>query len=707
MIDPGTSAWFHVTPDTSDASCNTGSSIPEAVNQDTRCSSHHYGTDVVFQALKLAETLPSDSTNETVLFQALMNEIITLPVTTVVHIPRSVRPLLAQVLSSELSHARLHGIWGFARFHLFAKAVLRCPPRGGRKKRLVVKSILLTRLKRWQEGDLIGLWEEARVESALSQKSKPTSVAQQNSRRAALLAGEGRFRDAMRSLGSLGCATTADQVAVEELMKRHPENDLPDWNSDIPPPLTVSSASVLEVSRNFPRGTSPGGSKFRCQHLLDAVDGTAPSAADCLENLTLLICFLLSGRADTRISPWLTGAPLTALYKRQGGVRPIAVGEILRRITSRLCCSAVKPRLPEFFLPSGQVGVGIKGGLEAAVHTLSGFIESHGDNPDLCCVKIDFSNAFNECQRSTFLRRVQRDFPEIFAWCQWCYHCAGELRFGNISIKSTTGVQQGDPLGPLLFSLVVLDVLDSIGQTPGLTLQLWYLDDGTFVGSRTAVSSLLNKLSLVGPSHGLLLNMNKCEVFWPTGDASFPEFPAEIQRIQNSAEGLELLGSPVYGSDRFFDTFLAKRIDKVRCLQDLLPDLKDPQIELHLLRSCMGVCKINHLLRTVPSNRVEKQLVRFDYNIRSCLETISLSSISDVSWAQATLPIRLGGLGLRSAERSSTAAFIGSCNGTRLLSAQLLENCLENSSMPFNHDSTFPGELLMRDRLSHLYIHKQ
>ena len=152
-------------------------------------------------------------------------------------------------------------------------------------------------------------------------------------------------------------------------------------------------------------------------------------------------------------------------------------------------------------------------------------------------------------------------------------------------------MQQGDPLGPLLFSLVVLDVLDSIGQTPGLTLQLWYLDDGTFVGSRTAVSSLLNKLSLVGPSHGLLLNMNKCEVFWPTGDASFPEFPAEIQRIQNSAEGLELLGSPVYGSDKFFDTFLAKRIDKVRCLQDLLPDLKDPQMELHLLRSCMGVCK--------------------------------------------------------------------------------------------------------------------
>ena len=104
-----------------------------------------------------------------------------------------------------------------------------------------------------------------------------------------------------------------------------------------------------------------------------------------------------------------------------------------------------------------------------------------------------------------------------------------------LAIKSTTGVQQGDPLGPLLLSLVVLDVLDSIGQTPGLTLQLWYLDDGTFVGSCTAVSSLLNKLYRWLAPHTVyvLLNMNKCDVFWPTGDTSFPEFPGEIQRIQN------------------------------------------------------------------------------------------------------------------------------------------------------------------------------
>ena len=47
------------------------------------------------------------------------------------------------------------------------------------------------------------------------------------------------------------------------------------------------------------------------------------------------------------------------------------------------------------FLPTQWLsGCGNKEGLEAAVHTLRGFIESHGDNTDQCCIKIDFSNAF-------------------------------------------------------------------------------------------------------------------------------------------------------------------------------------------------------------------------------------------------------------------------------------------------------------------------
>ena len=46
--------------------------------------------------------------------------------------------------------------------------------------------------------------------------------------------------------------------------------------------------------------------------------------------------------------------------------------------------------------------------------------------------------------------------------------------------------------------------------------------------------------------------------------------------------------------------------------------------------------------------------------------------LSDHSWCQATLPFRLGGLGLRESVLSSPAAFLGSCNSTHDLASTLL-----------------------------------
>ena len=93
---------------------------------------------------------------------------------------------------------------------------------------------------------------------------------------------------------------------------------------------------------------------------------------------------------------------------------------------------------------------------------------------------------------------------------------------------------------------------------------------------------------------------------------------------------------------------------------------------MHLLRSCLSLCKINHLLRTVPSDKIPPQLQQFDINMQKTLKRIINCSISESSWHQATLPIRLGGLGLREACRSSPAAYLSSCNLTRKLSCRLL-----------------------------------
>ena len=96
---------------------------------------------------------------------------------------------------------------------------------------------------------------------------------------------------------------------------------------------------VLSCLRGFPKGTSPGASKLRVQHLLDAVAGsTTPAARECLLSLTCLMNHLLSGKGPSCLAPWLCGAHLTALLKKGRSDRPIAVGEVLRSLVSRLCC---------------------------------------------------------------------------------------------------------------------------------------------------------------------------------------------------------------------------------------------------------------------------------------------------------------------------------------------------------------------------------
>ena len=190
--------------------------------------------------------------------------------------------------------------------------------------------------------------------------------------------------------------------------------------------------------------------------------------------------------------------------------------------------------------------------------------------------------------------------------------------------------------------------------------------------TRDALSTFLELLISRGPDFGLHINRDKCEILWPSGDQEFSRFPPEIRRLDVSSNGAELLGSPLLGSKEYFDVFFKSRVDVVLDAQARLVNLDNPQVSVHLLRSCLSACKINHLLRTVPPGTADSQLARFDHGLRHTLGVITQSSISDTCWLQATLPIRLGGLGFRETLTSSSAAFLGSCHSSRQIIVRLL-----------------------------------
>ena len=184
----------------------------------------------------------------------------------------------------------------------------------------------------------------------------------------------------------------------------------------------------------------------------------------------------------------------------------------------------------------------------------------------------------------------------------------------------------------------------------------------------------MSQISTQSCHYGLLLNQSKCEVYWPTGDQEFPEFPPKVTRL---TEGVSLLGSPIWGSTEYMSACVTKLVCKVEAVQDKIADLDDPQIELHLLCSCAGICKINHVLHTVPFETMQAPLLQFDASLKATLSKISHSPIPDQSWKQAMLPFRLGGIGLRETTNTAPITFLASCEA---LSSSCYQHSVSGSS---------------------------
>ena len=67
----------------------------------------------------------------------------------------------------------------------------------------------------------------------------------------------------------------------------------------------------------------------------------------------------MEGKTPTSIQPFFFGANLTALQKKQGGVRPIAVGCTLRRLAAKVASSKVVGRMGELLTPQ-QLRYGVR-----------------------------------------------------------------------------------------------------------------------------------------------------------------------------------------------------------------------------------------------------------------------------------------------------------------------------------------------------------
>ena len=268
-----------------------------------------------------------------------------------------------------------------------------------------------------------------------------------------------------------------------------------------------------------------------------------------LKALHKLVNLLCSGSAPSCIMTHLCGASLLASIKKDGGLRPIAVREVLRRLTAKGLARASN-RKANCILAPLQVGVGVPRGTEAAVHALRNTQENVSiQDSDKWVLLLDFANPFNSIDREIMLSEVQSRLPGLSAWFQFCYSNPSSFLFGILC-------GSGDDL------LKALDIVEEMG-----------------------------------PSRGLQLNRHKSLLYIPPTDRSTTNpLPSDIPVAH---DGFVLLGSRIV-SPSFCDLHVQKQVEKLSHTLSFLSDLRDSKMETTILRSCLGFPKISFLIRTCP-----------------------------------------------------------------------------------------------------------
>lgn len=479
---------------------------------------------------------------------------------------------------------------------------------------------------------------------------------------------DGNVSSAFRVLSSAP-NISVDLDVIQKLEELHPSEERFKGKS---PGLVLPSTKVNikfdfeKIIKSFPPGTAAGPDGWRVQHFIDVLR-TCPAGShlDPRPMFSKIVeTFISSGFPSQLVS----SARLIPLPKKDSGIRPIAIGNVWRRLTAKVVLKSMLPKSLSLLKPQ-QLGVGISGGAEHICHAVRLKLNENQNDPKFAILQVDFKNAFNRISRPAFLQVIKSKFPQFWKFLSCCYLDPPSLFvYGRGDdtdvIKSENGVQQGDPLGPLLFSLVIDILVKKISSNFPNLLNLWYLDDGHILGDINTLPSVIKLIQVEGENLGLSMNLEKSKLFFPALNQNndlLSLFPPTLPVVD---EGISVLGVPIGGLDFINDSYTSKLKKTSESLGKLVK-LDDPQVAFKLVSGCLSLSSVNYFLRCSPPSLTLNLSKSYDSLVLSALSSILGTPFSKTQIQQIELPMKLSGLGIRSAVKHRDAAFISSINSSR------------------------------------------
>ena len=280
-------------------------------------------------------------------------------------------------------------------------------------------NVLQQRLKHWDEGNFLEILAEGRIIQrrlkSTSKKKKIPDVSRIFSR----LMFQGKIRAAMKFVESnsdSGVLPTTDEV-LEALKEKHPPAAPIQQGCLLQGPLNPPQAAyfydinevLIHKAALQTRGAA-GPSQFDADQFRRVLCSNhfKSEGKDLRDQIATFARKIASETLDPDSLDAYVACRLIPLNKNPG-IRPIGIGEVLRRIVGKAVVWCLKDEIQEAAGPL-QVSSGLQGGAEAAIHAMRDIFRTESTDG---VVLVDASNAFNRMNRMVALHNIQFTCPPM------------------------------------------------------------------------------------------------------------------------------------------------------------------------------------------------------------------------------------------------------------------------------------------------------
>ena len=525
-------------------------------------------------------------------------------------------------------------------------------------------SCLQRRLALWDKGDIAELLKEGKaiqssLKASFSRRGAKDDVS--TARNFSQLMMKGRVRAALQLLTN---ETRSGLLSLEEVVSDGSGRTVRDVLEDKhPDPELVHADTILNeqmTSVNFHPVLFDNINAEVIRNSALRTEGAAgPSGVDAMSWRRLCtafgqksndLCSALAAVARRICTTYVDPSCLTAYTScrlipldKCPGVRPIGVGEVVRRFIGKAVMRLVKYDLQDA-VGSIQLCAGQEAGCEAAVHAMECI---YAEDDTEAMILVDATNAFNRLNRQVTLVNCEFICPALSPILVNTYRNNSLLFVDGQCLLSKEGTTQGDPLAMAMYAIGTQPL---IRRLDGIAKQVWYADDSAAGSSLERLRRWWDLLKEIGPLYGYFPNGVKTQILAKPEHAEAAKEIFQGTGITVSSEGKRYLGGAM-GTTSFLQQYVERKVKGwVKEIEQLSKFARTQPHAAHAAYTHGLSSRWNYLLHVTDWETLSSS------DLLQPLETAIQSDFIPALTGQSppgklvremlTLPARLGGLGL-------------------------------------------------------------